>query len=213
MADKREPGLLHQAAFHFQPPLRIGPVEHHHFDAQFPAGAHRQPQGADEGIGPGAHILDIIDHHIDALEHLRRGFARRSVQRIDGQAGLFIDAVRHFSARIDIATHSVFRAIQRDQIDLGGLLQNLNRGHKLTIHPAGIGQQAHAFAFENVKSPVPKYFHPWFDRSRRLQGQQREQQKKRSFHFPKISSIGRRAAKVTPIVHRQQTITITKKPG
>ena len=213
LADKREPGLFHQAAFHFQSPLRIGPVEHHYFNAQFPAGAHRQPQGADEGIGTGAHVLDIIDHHIDALEHLRRRFAGRSVQRIDGQASFLVYAVRHLSACIDIAAHPVFRAVKRHQIHFGSLLQYLDGGHQLAVHPAGIGQQAHAFAFENVKSPVPEYFHPRFDRSGRLQGQQREQQKKRSFHFPNFSSIGRRAAKVTPTVHRQQTITITKKPG
>ena len=162
-ADVGEEARFHHAALNLFAAQRVGAVEDHHGHAVFGAGAHHQAQGADEGVGTGAYILDVIDHHVEAFEHFGRRLAVFAVDGIYFQAGRFVEGVFGVAAGIDVAADAVFRGEEADQVDVFGFIEDVDGRLEIAVDAAGVGEQAHFLAFESRETAVTQHFDARFD--------------------------------------------------
>ena len=118
LAYKGKESRLNVWSFYLIPAQRIGPVKDNHINAFLSAGLHHQAESTDKSIGPYSDILYIIHHYIYAVQHLRCRFARGTIQRKHRQTCRFIHGIGHFSACINIAPYSMFRAVKGHKLDL-----------------------------------------------------------------------------------------------
>ena len=144
--------LLHQRTFHLVSAQRIGPVQHQDLNPGLAAGAHHQAQRGDEGVAAYPDILDVVHHHVDILEHRRRRLPRAPIKGEYRQPGFGVRAALYVVAGVGIATDAVLRTIERHQIHLRRLEQNVDGGTKVPVHPAGIGHQSHPLAAEFLEA-------------------------------------------------------------
>ena len=189
----------YEGALDLAPAQRVRAVEHHHRDAHLGAGAHHQAQRGDERVGPAAHVLDVVDHDVDAFEHLAGGLARVAVERMHGQAGALVPAGLDLAAGPDVAAHAVLWRVEGHELDVGRIVEDLDGGAELAVHPGGVGDQADALAFQAGEIAFPQDFDAGLDPGcGRGEGGYEEQR--------------RRAKNVTNTVARQHTITTIKNP-
>jgi hypothetical protein len=64
-----------------------------------------------------ADVLDVVEHHVDAIEHGFRWMARRAVEAVYRKPGTFVDVRFHVRSRRLIAAQSVLRRVDRFQRD------------------------------------------------------------------------------------------------
>ena len=198
--------VAHERPLDLQPAQRVGPVEHHHRDAQLGAGTHHQAERGDEGVGAAAHVLDVIDHDIDALQHLFRRLPGAAEERVYRQAGVGVLAGLHLAAGIHVAAHAVLRSVEGDQVDARRLEEDVDGGTQLAVHPGGVGDQPDALAFQASEMALPQDLDAGLDPGSGGQdgaglagaGAQEEQRC--------------RAKNVTETVARQHIMTTIKKP-
>ena len=163
LPDIGEEARLHVVAFDLAAVQRVGAVEHHHCHAVLGAGAHHQAEGADEGVGARAHVLDVVDHHVEALEHLGRRLAVLAVDGPDFQAGRLVEGVFGMAAGIDVTADAMLRREKPHQVHVFGLEENVDGRMELAVDAAGIGEQAHLLAFQAREAAVAKHFDARFD--------------------------------------------------
>ena len=169
---------LHQASFHLVAAQGIGTVQDHDFDALLGAGTHHQAQRADERIRTAPHILDVIDHHIQALKHLGRGFAIFPINGIHGDAGLRIGRVFHLVTRIGIAPHAMLGSEKGFQFHTGCSRQDIDGRTQVPVDAAGVGHQPHFFPFQAGETAVTQDLYPGADLGAKGYGRQQEGQQR-----------------------------------
>ena len=140
--------VAHERALDLLAAERVGAVEHHHRDAHLGAGAHHQAEGGDEGVGAAAHVLDVVDHDVHALEHLPGGLAGAAEEGVHRQAGVRVLAGLDLAAGVDVPAHAVLGGVERDEPDVGGFEEDVDGGAQLAVHAGGVGDQADALALE-----------------------------------------------------------------
>ena len=74
------------------------------------------------------------------------------------QAGVLVHAGLDLAAGIDVAAHAVLRRVERDELDVRRLEENVDRGAQLAVHARGVGDQADALAFQARETAVPQDF-------------------------------------------------------
>ena len=74
-------------AFHAQPVDGVGTIQDRHPLAEFAGGLQAVGDGVDEGIDPGADILQVHQQNVDRRQHLFRGDPRLAIEAENGQTG------------------------------------------------------------------------------------------------------------------------------
>ena len=157
-AHKRMEAGLDIVSFDFDSAEGIGPVEDENFDICFCARPHDKAQRADKGIGPGSDILDVIDHNVNPLQHLRGRLPRRPVERINGKSCPGVRAVSDVVSGIDVAADAVFGPIQSDKIDLRRIGEDIYRTAKVRCDAAGVCHQSDTLSHKRLEAPCLQDF-------------------------------------------------------
>ena len=97
-------------------------------------------------------VLDVIDHHIDPLQHVGRGLPGGTVQGVHRKAGFRVLAAGDVVAGIGVAADAVLRPEQGDEIHLGCLEEDVDGGTEVPVHPGGIRHQAHPLVAELLET-------------------------------------------------------------
>ena len=155
--------VAHERSLDLQPSQRVGPVEHHHRDARLGAAAHHQSERGDEGVGAAAHVLDVIDHDVHALEHLFRGLAGVAEKRMHRQAGVRVFAGIDLAAGIHVPAHAMLGSVEGDQLHVGRLEKDVDRGTQFPVHAGGVGHQADPLALQACEMTFPEDLDARFD--------------------------------------------------
>ena len=220
-AHEREEAGLHYAAFYLIASQWIGPVQNHHPDTFLRTGPHHQSESADESVGPGPDILDVINHYVDALQHLLGGLAIFPVDGINLYARCSVHRIVHLVPGVGIPADTVLRAEKGHEIDILGLIEYVDCGTEVAVHTARICHKTHtlalkpfkATAFEHLDSGAHLHNRSSIKYYRQECQQNGNQRCSHIFHFlttlPYSGSTFSR--QVTPAVAMQQTITIQKK--
>ena len=220
-AHEREEAGLHYAAFYLIASQWIGSVKNHYLDAFLRTGAHHQTKSTDECIGTCSDILNVINHYVDALQHLLGRLAIFPVDGIHLDSRCSVHRIVHLVPGVGIPADTMLRAEKGDKIDIFRIVQNINCGTEIAVHPARIGHKSHTLAFKPFKATTFKHLYSGahlHDRSSikyyRQECQQNGNQRySHIFHFfTTLPYSGSTFSKpVTATVARQQTITIQKK--
>ena len=163
LADEGVEARLDEGAFDLPAAERVRAVEDHHLDAELGAGAHHQAEGADEGVGAGADVLDVVDDDVEAAEHLRGRLAGRAVDGVDRQAGRLVAAALDLAAGVDVAADAVLRREQGDEVDFGGLEEDVDGALQVAVHPRGVREQADALALQAFEAALAEDFDAGLD--------------------------------------------------
>ena len=165
-----------------EPAQRVGPVQDHHFDVLLGAGAHHQAQGGDEGVGAGADVLDVIDHHIDPFQHVGRGFPGGTVQGVHRKAGFRVLAAGHVVAGVGVPADAVLRAVQGHEVHLGRLEEDVDGGAEVPVHAGGVRHQAHPLAAEFLESVPLQHVDAGIDLGGQREARQRKEECQQLLH-------------------------------
>ena len=151
LAHEGEVAVFDDVAFDLLAPDGVGPVEYDKLDAVFGGGLHGYTHGADVGERAAAYVLNVIDEHVDALEHLGGRRAGLPVERIDRQSGRGVGRVFYFVAGMHVAAHTVFGAVKSHQIDVGSLKQDIDGRFQRVVYPCGVGDETDSFPFQYLE--------------------------------------------------------------
>ena len=221
LAHEREEARLHEAAFYLIAAQRVRPVKNHYFNTFLGTGPHHQSESADESVGPGPDILDVINHYVDALQHLLGRLAIFPVDGINLYARCSVHRIVHLVPGVGIPADTVLRAEKGHEIDILGLIEYVDCGTEVAVHPARICHKTHtlalkpfkATAFEHLDAGTHLHSRGSIKHCRQECQQNGNQRSSHIFHFlttlPYSGSTFSR--QVTPAVAMQQTITIQKK--
>ena len=220
-AHEREEAGLHYAAFYLIASQWIGSVQNHHPDTFLRTGPHHQAESADESVGPGPDILDVINHYVDALQHLLGRLAIFPVDGIHLDSRCSVHRIVHLVPGVGIPADTVLRAEKGHEIDILGLIEYVDCGTEVAVHTARICHKTHtlalkpfkATAFEHLDAGTHLHSRGSIKHCRQECQQNGNQRCSHIFHFlttlPYSGSTFSR--QVTPAVAMQQTITIQKK--
>ena len=137
---------LQQTALHLAA-QGIDAVQHYQFFARSGAVPHHIQQGGNVSIKPRADILDIIDHGIYQVQHLRRHvLGILAVQAVHRQSGGGIGVCFHGSTGVMVAAYAVLRAEQRCQRELR--VDGINAGCQHPSYAGCRGDQAEPPPFQ-----------------------------------------------------------------
>ena len=93
---------------------RVRPVADDHPHAVAPRRAQAVGHRVDVGVDARAHVLEIDDQQVEAVEHRRRRFPRVAVQRVDRNAEPWMPGMSRFHhVVLDVGMESVLRPEQR----------------------------------------------------------------------------------------------------
>ena len=174
--DEGEEVRFHEASLDLEAAQRVGTVQDHHFDVLLGTGTHHQAQGGDEGIGTGTDVLDVIDHHIDPLQHVGRRFPGGTVQGIHREAGFRVLAAGDMVTGVRIAPDAVLRAVQGHEVHLGRLEEDVDGGTEIPVHAGGVRYQAHPLAAEFLETIPLQHVDAGIDLGGERKARQREDQ-------------------------------------
>ena len=161
-AHERVIAVLHQISLHLVAAQRIGPVEHHEFLALLGTSLHAHPHGGIEGVAAAPDVLNVVDQHVDVLEHLGRGLVRLAVERVHLHAGFGVDLVAHRIAGVGVAAHAMLGAVERHQFHTGSLIEDVNCRLEIVVDSTGIGHQPHALALQLLEAAVAQHLDAGF---------------------------------------------------
>ena len=119
-ADERAVGFAQHRALAPRPADGIGAVQDHEPHARLGARLHRQRHRPNEGVDAHAHVLEVEEEGVEAVEHGGRRFADLAVKRVDRQARDGIGVV----VRLDhvvllLAARAVLGAEEGTKIEAG----------------------------------------------------------------------------------------------
>jgi hypothetical protein len=109
--------------------------------------------------------LDVVDEDVDVGEHGAGGLFGRAVDRIDGEAGGSIFGGGYFGSGEDVATYAVLGREQSDEANAGGLVEDVDGSVEVGVDAGGVGDEAYAFALEEVEIVVAEHFDAGADAS------------------------------------------------
>lgn len=125
----------------------IDAIEDEEGEIVFRGGFHGEAHGRDIGVEAGADILNIEDERIEAGELIGGGFAAVfAVKAVDGEASFGVGFV--VDVFIGFAADAVFGAEEGDEVDVGGLVEEVDGGGAGAIAAGVIGDEAEALVFE-----------------------------------------------------------------
>ena len=162
LSHERVESIPHQRPLYLVAAQRIGPVKHHHRYLFLGAAAHHQSKRGDKGIRTAAHILNIINHDIYPVKHLRGRLTRGAIERIYRQPRARVPVRLHLLPCIHIPSDTVLRGEQRHKIDFRCIKQYVNRGLQFPIHPGRVGHQTYTQTLQTTESPVPENLNSGF---------------------------------------------------
>ena len=119
---------------------RIGTIQHDHLDAARRRLLQQVSKRRHVRVEAAADVLQVHDHRVDALQHLRCGAPGLAVQRVDRQAGLLVD--RRWDLFVENAPDAVLGTEQRHQRQVLRRVERVDR-RLAAARPAGVvGEQA-----------------------------------------------------------------------
>src|SRR5439155_18939312 len=90
-------------------------------------------------VEPAADVLDVVNDRVHALEQFRRRFSARAVEAEDRQAGRLVAAVA--DPLVERAAQAVLGAEKHDELNAGGLMQEVDGGAALAVSAGVVGDQ------------------------------------------------------------------------
>ncbi len=126
LADKRAAVGIGHRPFHLVPSERIRTVENHKLLSKPRTLLHSQPHGGYKRVGTASVILYVINQHIDILKHFGCRTPCRTIKRmhLDPRHGILCNS--DFLPRRDIPSHPMLRGEERDKVDTGGFMQDVD---------------------------------------------------------------------------------------
>ena len=154
VADEAELRLVEHRALDLKPVDRVRPVEHDDRHLPLRRLLHGIGHRRHVGVEARADVLEIDDERVDAVEHRRRRPAAVAVERVDRQAGLGVGFGRHVG--VEHAADAVLGAEQRDQLDVLGVVQQVDRGRAVPRAAGVVRDEADALALRAARSPATR---------------------------------------------------------
>ena len=105
------------------------------------SGFHDVGQGADVSKRAATDVLNVVDEHIDILQHLVRRRAIFAIERINGQSRSRVGVVSHRVTGMHIASHTMLRAKQSHQLYVLGSMQDVDIRPQVIVYSRRIGDQ------------------------------------------------------------------------
>jgi hypothetical protein len=116
---------------------------------------HRQRHRRDVRPRAAADLLQVVDEHVDVLQHLRRGGAVfGEIEGVDRDAGLRVGLVAHLLPGLDVAADAVLGGEQGDQLQVGVLSDQVDIRCARTVDAGVIGDEADAPAAKPIRDVV-----------------------------------------------------------
>ena len=116
---------------------RIGPIEHDNFDVVLGPRFQDQAERADVRVIAAAHILDVVDQGVDALQQIGGRLTARAIEAVHRQTGFFVLSVT--DVFIDGAADAVLGAEQGDEFDAVGMREQIDRRSASAIAAGVVG--------------------------------------------------------------------------
>jgi hypothetical protein len=149
-ADERAVIVADGAALDVDAAQRVGPIEDDDLDAERRRGLHHVQERPDVGVVARADVLDVVDHRVEAGEHLgmrpQRGLVL-AVERIHRQAGDRVAGLGDADHVLSVAANAVLGAEQADDVD-ALLDEGVDDVPQVGRHRGRIDQETDAFSGE-----------------------------------------------------------------